>query len=54
MKKIKFLPSILILLAILIITSGCSQDNMDNINIAVTNYPNEYIVKKLYAKPIYI
>ncbi len=50
MKKIKFLPSILILLAILIITSGCSQDNMDNINIAVTNYPNEYIVKKLYAK----
>ncbi len=30
-------------------TTGCKQDNMDDIHITVTNYPNEYITKKLYA-----
>lgn len=33
-----------------LITSGCTQDNMDNINIVTTNYPNEYILKKLYGE----
>lgn len=30
--------------------SGCKQDNMEDIDIAVTNYPNEYIVDRLYGK----
>ena len=29
--------------------SGCHNDNMDNIEIIVTNYPNEYIVRNLYS-----
>lgn len=31
-------------------TSGCKQDNMEDIDIAVTNYPNEYIVDRLYGE----
>ena len=34
---------------ITITTTGCKQDNMEDIEIAVTNYPNEYIVSKLYG-----
>ena len=48
MKKIKYLLFLLLLVPILFITSGCTNDSMDNIEIVVTNYPNEYIVKKLY------
>lgn len=33
---------------ILILCGGCTNDSMDNIEIVVTNYPNEYIMKKLY------
>lgn len=33
-----------------ILTTGCTQDNMDSISIVVTNYPNEYITQKLYSK----
>lgn len=29
--------------------TGCSNDSMDNIEIIVTNYPNEYVVKSLYG-----
>ena len=29
--------------------TGCSNDSMDNIDIIVTNYPNEYVVKSLYG-----
>ncbi len=42
-----------ILLFILIILgnifTGCTSDTMDNIEIVVTNYPNEYVVKSLYS-----
>lgn len=31
-------------------TSGCTNDSMDNIEIIVTNYPNEYVVKNLYGE----
>jgi ABC-type Zn uptake system ZnuABC Zn-binding protein ZnuA len=34
---------------ILFTTTGCKQDEMDDIRIAVTNYPNEYITEKLYG-----
>lgn len=48
MKKKIFL--LLIVLGISLTTTGCKQDNMEDIDIAVTNYPNEYIVNRLYGK----
>jgi len=50
MKKIKILMFSLLLLPLLLTTTACTNDSMDNIEIIVTNYPNEYIVKKLYEK----
>lgn len=49
MKKNIFLLVIMILI-ISLTTTGCKQDNMEDIDIAVTNYPNEYIVSRLYDK----
>ena len=46
-KKLLFLITILVLS---ISVTGCKQDDMEDIEIAVTNYPNEYIVDKLYGK----
>lgn len=47
----KTFKTILILLTIILpfTLTGCANDNMDNINIYVTNYANEYITKKLYG-----
>ncbi len=28
--------------------TGCKQDNMEDIEIVVTNYPNEYVISSLY------
>ncbi len=59
MKDIKYLLlTIVLLIPIALITTGCTDDSMDNIEIIVTNYPNEYITKKLYENhatitPIY-
>lgn len=49
MKYKKFLL-IITIITLLFTVTGCSQDNMDNINIIVTNYPNEYILKELYSE----
>ena len=46
MKRIKYL---LIVLIIPFFMSGCMNDSMDNIEIIVTNYPNEYVIKNLYG-----
>ena len=46
MKK-KLLLFLLVLFSLVI--TGCSNDSMDNIEIIVTNYPNEYVVKSLYG-----
>ena len=46
-KKILFL---LLVLIIPFIVSGCANDSMDEIEIIVTNYANEYIVRSLYDK----
>lgn len=48
MKKKIFLLIIMIL-GISLTTTGCKQDNMEDIDIAVTNYPNEYIISRLYG-----
>ncbi len=49
MKIKKIFLIIILFLSISILTTGCSNDSMDNIDIIVTNYPNEYITKKLYG-----
>lgn len=49
MKKKKIILLLLIFITTLF-TTGCKQDNMEDIEIAVTNYPNEYIVNKLYGE----
>ncbi|MBR5370296.1 MAG: zinc ABC transporter substrate-binding protein [Bacilli bacterium] len=46
-KKILFL---LLILIIPFLVSGCANDSMDEIEIIVTNYANEYIVRTLYGK----
>ena len=48
MKRLKIIIYSILLIPILFLTNGCTNDSMDNIEIMVTNYPNEYIVKKLY------
>ena len=41
---------IITILVVSIFACGCKQDEMDDISIVVTNYPNEFITKKLYGK----
>lgn len=47
-------PKFILLFILTIFTSvlltGCTDDNMDNIQIYVTNYANEYITKELYSE----
>lgn len=50
MKKIKFIGLLMIVLTICFGTSGCASDNMENIDVLVTNYPNEYIAQMLYGE----
>ena len=50
MKKIKYIFIILVLFPTILLCSGCSNDSMNNIEIIVTNYPCEYITKKMYEK----
>ena len=38
-----------LLLIVPFIVTGCTNDTMDNIEVIVTNYPNEYIMKNLYG-----
>ena len=45
-KKLLFL---LLILIIPFFVSGCANDSMDDIEIGVTNYANEYIVRTLYG-----
>lgn len=51
MRKItKFILLIVTIFSLSLFTTGCGNDEMDGINIAVTNYANEYIVNRLYSK----
>lgn len=49
MKKLKIFSLIIIMIFVSLLSSGCTSDNMENINILVTNYPNEFITQKLYG-----
>ena len=44
------LIKVLLLTIVLLLTTACTTDNMENIKIIVTNYPNEFIIKNLYGK----
>ena len=35
---------------VLSFATGCKKDNMEDIDIAVTNYPNEFLVDRLYGE----
>lgn len=35
---------------VLSLATGCKKDNMEDIDIAVTNYPNEFLVDRLYGE----
>ena len=49
MKKVKILSLVILLMFICLGCTGCTSDNMENIDVLVTNYPNEFITKKLYG-----
>ena len=49
-KTLKLTLLFILTIAAIFSTSGCTDDNMDNIEIYVTNYANEYITKELYGK----
>ena len=36
-------------MAILFTTTGCKSDDMEDIEIVTTNYPNKYIIERLYG-----
>ena len=36
-------------IAILLSATGCKSDDMEDIEIITTNYPNEYIIERLYG-----
>jgi len=50
MKRFRNLFVFIFIGIITIFMSGCTNDSMDNIEIIVTNYPNEYVVKNLYGE----
>ena len=49
MKKTRKFILLFILIFFGSFLTGCTSDTMDNIEIVVTNYPNEYVVKNLYG-----
>ena len=50
MKKINYLFILLMVIGLCFVSTGCANDEMDGIEIAVTNYANEYITNELYGK----
>ena len=49
MKKFKII-SCLLFISIILLSTGCKKDNMEDIDIMVTNYPTEYILTELYGE----
>ena len=48
MKKVKYFMIIIWVMCFTLLMSGCTNDSMDDIEIIVTNYPCEYVARKLY------
>lgn len=40
----------LLTITILLCATGCRKDNMEDIDIVVTNYPNEYVLSSIYGE----
>lgn len=49
MKSKKILLVFILFVTAIFTTTGCKQDDMDDIRILVANYPNEYITETLYG-----
>ena len=49
MKSFKKILFVILLGLCCLMSSGCTNDNMENIDVLVTNYPNEFITQKLYG-----
>ncbi len=49
MKQRKLGGKFLLLFLIMLSVCGCKRDDMEDIQIVVTNYPNSYIIEKLYG-----
>lgn len=49
MKSLKKILLVVLLVFCSLLASGCTNDNMENIDVLVTNYPNEFIAQKLYG-----
>lgn len=47
MKRVKKL--LILIIMFMFLCTGCKQDDMEDIDIVVTNYANEYITSKLYG-----
>ena len=48
MKKVKYFMIIIWVMCFTLLMSGCTNDSMDDIEIIVTNYPCEYVARKVY------
>ncbi len=50
-RKFKSLGKIALLgISTIFLVTGCKSDNMEDIEIVATNYPNEYIIERLYGE----
>ena len=49
LKKFKYIICTFVVVCFILVSSGCTNDSMDNIDVIVTNYPNEYVVKMLFS-----
>ena len=50
-RKFKNLGKIALLgISTIFLVTGCKSDNMEDIEIVATNYPNEYIIERLYGE----
>ena len=49
MKSFKKILFVILLGLCCLMSSGCTNDNMENIDVLVTTYPNEFITQKLYG-----
>lgn len=49
-KNRRLILQIIICFTLLLTVCGCRRDNMEDISIITTNYPNEYIISSLYGK----
>lgn len=54
MKLYKKLGFGVVFVLLSVLTTGCKQDDMEDIHIVVTNYPNEYIISELYGNHAHI